>query len=573
MDSDVSSLTIIAKALKAQGVEYMFGIVGVPVIELANAAQIEGIKYVGMRNEQAAAYAAQAIGYITGRPAVCLTVSGPGVLHVLGGMANANENAWPLIVIGGSSEAHQEGMGGFQEYPQTSICKEFAKFSARPPSVEKIPFFVEKAVRYSIYGRPGSVYLDFPGDMLKENISSSIIQYPERVPDPPRPLAPLSSIDATLELLRNAQRPLVIVGKGAAYCRAEHEVRQLINSLNIPFLPTPMGKGVVPDDHPLCVAPARSRALQKADVVLLLGARLNWILHFGLPPRFDKDVKIIQVDICPEELNNNVRSAVSVHGDLKVFVNQLNTRISEKDATSSYPKINDWWEMLKNKCEDNKLTTQQLISKETIPINYYTAFHELTKVIPRDAFIISEGSNTMDIGRTMMNNYLARHRLDAGTFGTMGVGLGFAIACALWAKDNAPEKKIVCVEGDSAFGFSGMELETVCRYDLPITFVVLNNNGIFMGIDEQMYSASQGTEKSLSLPALALKPNARYEKVIEAFGGKGFFITKPSEIEPTMSQCLKSNQPCLINIMIDPVSGKKVQEFAWLTTEKSEAKL
>ncbi|PVD30148.1 hypothetical protein C0Q70_09410 [Pomacea canaliculata] len=429
-DHEVDGATVLARALKEQGIQYMFGIVGVPVFEIATAAQAAGIKFISMRNEQAASYAASAIGFLTRRPAVCLTVSGPGVIHAFAGMANAQENCWPLIVIGGSCDRNQESMGGFQEYPQVEQARPYCKFSARPSSVDKIPFYIEKAVRQSTFGRPGVSYIDLPGDMIAGRVPEKSLRFIHSCPSPPLMCASMSSVVKAVDLLIGAQKPLIVIGKGAAYSGAEWVIRDLVDTTRLPFLPTPMGKGVVPDNHPLCVAAARSKALQEADLVLLLGARLNWILHFGAPPRFRPDVKIIQVDICAEEIGNNVYPVVPLLGDISAVVQQA------------------------------------MSADHSVPLNYYAAFSEIQKVLPKDCMIVNEGSNTMDIGRTMMPNILPRHRLDAGTFGTMGVGIGFAVAAAIWCRDYAPGKRVVCVEGDSAFGFSGMEIETLTRNDL-----------------------------------------------------------------------------------------------------------
>ncbi|NXX57621.1 HACL1 lyase, partial [Scopus umbretta] len=291
----VSGAQLIAESLKAQNIEYMFGIVGIPVTEIAIAAQAVGIKYVGMRNEQAACYAASAVGYLTGRPGVCLVVSGPGFLHALGGMANATMNCWPLIVIGGSSDRNQETMGAFQEFPQVEAGRLYNKLSVRPSSLEVIPAVIEKAVRTSIYGRPGSCYIDIPGDFVNLQVNKSSVKYVQCCLPPPISTAELSAVSKAASIIAHSKQPLLIIGKGAAYSHAENNIRKLVDLCGLPFLPTPMAKGVVPDNHPNCVAAARSTALQHADVIILLGARLNWILHFGLPPRFRQDVKVVQV--------------------------------------------------------------------------------------------------------------------------------------------------------------------------------------------------------------------------------------------------------------------------------------
>ncbi|XP_059674456.1 2-hydroxyacyl-CoA lyase 1 isoform X3 [Gavia stellata] len=501
----VSGAQLIAESLKAQNIEYMFGIVGIPVTEIAIAAQAVGIKYVGMRNEQAACYAASAVGYLTGRPGVCLVVSGPGFLHALGGMANATMNCWPLIVIGGSCDRNQETMGAFQEFPQ--------------------------AVRTSIYGRPGSCYIDIPGDFVNLQVNKSSVKYVECCLPPPISMSECSALSKAASIIAHSKQPLLIIGKGAAYSHAENNIRKLVDLCGLPFLPTPMAKGVVPDNHPNCVAAARSTALQHADVIILLGARLNWILHFGLPPRFRQDVKVIQIDICAEELGNNVRPAAILLGDI------------------------------------NAVTKQGLALQKSLPMNYYTVFHHIRELIPKDCILVSEGANTMDIGRTMLPNYYSCQRLDAGTFGTMGVGLGFAIAAAMVAKDQTPEKRVICIEGDSAFGFSGMEVETICRYNLPILIIVVNNNGIYTGLDADAWKEMlKFGDPATCVPPVSLLPNSHYEEIMSAFGGKGYFVKTPEELQNALKASVSDKQtPSLINVMIDPQSERKKQEFHWLT--------
>ncbi|XP_067934876.1 2-hydroxyacyl-CoA lyase 1-like [Watersipora subatra] len=557
--------TILADALKQQGIEYAFGIVGYPVIELGATLQEVGIKFIGMRNEQAASYAASAIGYLTGRPAVCLTVSGPGLLNALTGMANAKENSWPMLVIAGSSDTDQEGMNAFQEWPQVESCRLYAKYSARPDSVARIPFYVEKAVRYSITGRPGASYLDLPGSFLLQKVNLQSVWHTVSCPNPQRPLADPTHIHQACEAIRCARRPLVIVGKGAAYSRAEEEVKEFVERLGLPYLPTPMGKGLIPDDHPQCVISARSKALQQADLVILLGARLNWILHFGLPPRYSKNLKVIQVDICPEELHNNTTSCIGLNGDIKAVVQQLS---ADMPKSYQFPPDADWWKTLRKKMRVNKEVVAQNVNDKSCPMNFYCAFDIVQKLLPKDCIIVSEGASTMDIGRSMLNNYLARHRLDAGSFGTMGVGPGFAIAAAMLCRDRHPSKRVVCVEGDSAIGFSIMELETAARYKLPIIFLVMNNSGIAFGADPNTFNdLSTSKDPTLSLHPAMLSPECRYDKIISALDCPGYLAKTPQELEDALTATLSatSDKPTLINVLIDPMAMRKRQEFEWLT--------
>ncbi len=548
----IDGATLMARCLKQQGVEYMFGIVGFPVQPIAAAAQRAGITYIGMRNEQAASYAAHAAGYLTGRPQACLVVSGPGVVHALAGLANAQSNCWPMILIGGASPTYQNGMGAFQEAPQVQAALPFCKYAHAVEHVARIPFYVEQAVRTTIYGRPGAAYLDMPDDVIRGEVEEDTVEMKGAVPPPPRTQALPEDVDAAVAVLKSAERPLVIVGKGMAWSRAEDEVRQFIERTQLPFLATPMGKGVVPDDHPLSVAAARSYAIQNADVIMLLGARLNWILHFGLPPRFAPNVRVIQLDISPEEIGTNVPTEAALIGDGQAVMRQVN-RVIESDPWQ-YPAETTWRTGIANKVEENRTTTEAMMNDDSSPMNYYHVLSTIRDMIPRDAIIASEGANTMDIGRAVLPNFEARSRLDAGTFGTMGVGLGFAIAAAV----TNPDRRVICVEGDSAFGFSGMEIETACRYKLPITFIIINNNGIGGGPTE--------FEPGKPLPPNAYTPNARYEKMIEAFGGQGYYVKESAELQPALEKAINSGGPSIVNIAISNRASRKPQEFRWLTT-------
>ncbi|CAH0589065.1 unnamed protein product [Chrysodeixis includens] len=562
--------TILAESLKKQGVEYVFGIVGIPVIETALAFQMAGLKYVGMRNEQAACYAAQAVGYLTGKPGVCLAVSGPGLLHCIGGMANAQVNCWPLIVIAGSCPQDHEGIGGFQEWPQVESSRLYCKYTARPPSPRLIPLHVERAVRLASSGRPGVSYLDMPGTLLMAEADEDKVPMDFYNAEPvslghPNP----ALVSRAAELLAKAERPLVIVGKGAAHARAEQAVRALIDTTKIPFLPTPMGKGVVADESEFCVSTARTQALLKADVILLLGARLNWMLHFGQAPRFAPDVKVIQVDISPEEFHNSIKSEVAVHSDIKPFAEALTQKLAEKKF-SLQPASNNWWQALQQKQKANTEFVKAQASNTTLPLNYFAVFKTVQEHIPKDSIIVSEGANTMDIGRGLLLNNLPRHRLDAGTFGTMGVGPGFAVAAAMWCRDYAPEKRVICVEGDSAFGFSGMEIETMFRYKLPVIIIIVNNSGIYSGFPpDVMADLQSGGDIAQCTPPTALSVEVRYEKMMEMFDETGHLCRTVEEIEAAVKKAITvTDKPSIINILIDPQSNRKPQTFNWLTESK-----
>ncbi len=549
--SQVDGATLIARSLKQQGIDHLFGVVGFPITAIAAAAQKEGVAYLGMRNEQSAAYAAAAYGYLTGRPGACVTVTGPGVVHGLSGLANAQQNCWPMILIGGASETYRGGMGAFQEERQVLIASPFCKFAHGIESVARIPYYVEMATRNAIYGRPGATYLDMPDDIIRGTADLDKVSQAERVPEPPRMVAPAENVEAALDLLEKAQRPLVLVGKGMAWSHAEDEVRAFVERTQVPFVRSPMGKGVLPDDHPLSAGAARTLALQEADVIFLMGARFNWIFHFGLPPRFAKDVKVIQLDIAPEEIGHNKPTQVALVGDGKAIMTQLNKALVNRQWF--HPKDTPWRQALTKKASDNAATIKPQIDDDQSPANYYRALRDVAAWMPKDAILSAEGAGTMDIGLTQLPSTKARSVLNAGTYGTMGVGLGQAIAAAV----SDPSRPVVHLSGDSAIGFSGMEMETLVRYNLPVKIVVLNNGGIGPGMAEIPEN-----------PMFNLKPNAliygaRYDKVMESFGGKGWFVKEPKDIRAALDEAMKFPGPALVNVVLSQGSARKAQQFAW----------
>jgi len=549
--SEVDGATLIARSLKQQGINHLFGVVGFPVGPIAAAAQKEGVAYIGMRNEQAASYAARAYGYLTGRPGACIVVTGPGVVHGLAGLADAQQNCWPMILIGGASETYRRGMGAFQEERQVLLAAPLCKFAHAIDSVKRIPYYVAEATRNATYGRPGAAYLDMPDDIITGKCDEKDVVQVQKCPDPPRFQAPPENIDAALNMLERAERPLILVGKGMAWANAESEVRSFIEKTQVPFLRSPMGKGVMPDDHPLSVAAARTLALQNADVVFLMGARFNWIFHFGQPPRYAPDVKVIQLDIAPEEIGHNKATDVALVGDGKAIMAQMNAALAGRQWFHS--KESPWRQMISKKAAENAAQIQPQVDDDSAPATYYRAFKDIAAWMPRNSILSAEGAGTMDIGLTMLPVFSAKACLNAGTYGTMGLGLGQAIAAAI----VHPDRPVIHLSGDSAIGFSGMEMETLARYNLPVKIVVLNNGGIGPGMPEIPEN-----------PMFNMKPNsliygARYDRVMEAFGGKGFFVEDPKDIRGALDEAMNFRGPALVNIVLSQGSARKPQAFRW----------
>lgn len=552
-----------ARALSKVGIRHIFGVVGIPVTSLANCCVASGIRFIAFHNEQSAGYAAGAAGYLTGIPGVLLTVSGPGCVHGLAGLSNAMINNWPVIMISGSSVQADVGKGDFQELDQIKAVEPFVKFAAKAQKISDVPRIVAEAVIAAVSGRPGGAYIDLPADVLHETVSAeeaeklleSVQPYlpPWELPRMLKELeAPAADVEKAVSLLRGANRPLIVFGKGAAYARAEGTLLDLITKTRIPFLATPMGKGLVSDSHELCAAAARSLAIGQCDVALVVGARLNWLLHFGEPPKWSQDVKFILVDISKEEVELR-NPAVGLVGDARIVLQQINLEI--KDDPFALGDKHPWVEAIREKTRKNAEKMNESLSRDVIPFNFLTplriirdALSEMGSPAP---ILVSEGANTMDVGRSVLPQTEPRTRLDAGTWGTMGVGLGYAIAAAA----VCPERLVVAVEGDSAFGFSGLEVETVVRYNFPIVVIIFNNGGVYGG-DRRNPEDIVGPYKADPAPT-SFVPNAQYEMLMEAFGGKGYRVETPQELQLALKESFTSRSPSVINVILDPYAGSE----------------
>lgn len=537
----------LAQALLENGVKHMYGVVGIPVTDFARIAQGMGIRYIGMRHEEDAVNAAAAEGFITGRPAVALTVSAPGFLNGMPALLEATTNGFPVIMIGGSSTRHVVDMheGEYEGLDQMNYAKQFCKESFRMDKIEDIPLAVARAMHVACSGRPGAVYLDFPDDTVGQTLDKDVAKEQLWVANNPAPSMPpaQASIDQALKLLSEAKNPLMVIGKGAALAQAEDEVREFISKTDIPFQPMSMAKGLVPDTDPHCTASCRGLALRTADVVVLVGARLNWLLNFGQGKAWNPDVKFIQIDIDPAEIENARSIACPVVGDIKSAMSMLNAGLESTPVKAS----SEWLDALKANAEQNDAKFAAKLNANNVPMGHYEALGAIKKVYDKnpDMYLTNEGANTLDDCRNIVDIYQPRHRLDCGTWGVMGCAVGYAIGAAV-----ATGQKVLYVGGDSGFGFDGMEIEVACRYNLPITFVVLNNGGIYRGDFKNL--GSDGDPSPLTL-----SPNAHYEKMIEAFGGTGYYATTPEEVEQMVSEAVASGKPSFVHVQLADYAGKE----------------
>lgn len=535
---------LLVDALKLNDVDTIYGVVGIPITDLARLAQASGIRYVGFRHESAAGHAAGAAGFLTKKPGVLLTVSGPGFLNGMVALANATVNCFPMIHIAGSSDRAVVDLqrGDYEELDQMAAARQFAKASLRVNRGEDIGRAVARAIRIATSGRPGGVYLDVPAAVLSQTVdAASAAGALWKVTDPaPRQLAAPENVVDALDLLGGAQRPLIVLGKGAAYAQADEAITSFIEATGIPYLPMSMAKGLLPDHHPHSAAAARSLALGKADVVVLVGARLNWLLGHGASPPWSPSARFIQIDVEPSEFDSNQPIAVPLAGDIGSVMEALMRELPSHPV--SCPQ--SWQSELRNKRRANDAKLSARLAEDPSPMGFYSALGAVRGVLAQrpDVYLVNEGANTLDIARNVLDMTVPRHRLDCGTWGIMGVGLGYAIAAAV--ESGQP---VVAIEGDSAFGFSGMEVETICRYHLPVTVVILNNGGVYRGVG----TAAAGGEPAPTV----LAAHAHHEYLITAFGGTGYHVRTPQELRDALTTALAAGGPALIDCELAITAG------------------
>jgi len=540
---------LVIDALKLNGINHVYGVPGIPITDLGRKMQAAGMRVLSFRHEQNAGNAAAIAGFLTKKPGVCLTVSAPGFLNGLVALANATTNCFPMILISGSSEREIVDLqqGDYEEMDQLAIAKPLCKAAFRILHAADIGIGIARAIRAAVSGRPGGVYLDLPAKLFAQVLEADAgAKSLVKVIDPaPAQIPALEPVKRALDVLKSAKRPLIILGKGAAYAQADDGIRALVEKTGIPFLPMSMAKGILPDTHPLSAGAARSTVLKDADVIIMIGARLNWLLSHGKGKTWGEpgSKKFIQIDIDPKEMDSNVAIAAPVVGDIASCVSALLNAMGEKWPAPP----SDWIKAVNAKKEANIAKMAPRLMKNSAPMDFHSALGALRTVIKErpDAILVNEGANTLDQARGIIDMYQPRKRLDVGTWGIMGIGMGFAVAAAI-----ETGKRVLAVVGDSAFGFSGMEVETICRYKLPVCVVVFNNNGIYRGTD---VNPGGGPDVATTV----FVKDARYEKLMEAFGGIGVHVTTPDELKRAVGEAMQSGKPTLVNAAIDPAAGSE----------------
>lgn len=538
---------LIIDALKLNGIKNIYAVPGIPITDFLRMSQAAGLRVLSFRHEQNAGYAASIAGWLTKQPGVCVTVSAPGFLNGLTALAHATTNCFPMIMISGSSEREVVDLqqGDYEEMDQLAVAKTMCKAAYRVLHAQDIGIGIARAIRSAVSGRPGGVYLDLPAKLFgqvmgaeagKKSLVKVIDAAPAQIPG-------ADAVKRALDVIKGAKKPLIILGKGAAYAQCDQAIKDFVEKSGIPFLPMSMAKGLLPDTHPQCAGAARSLVLKDSDVVIMMGARLNWLLSHGKGKNWgDTPKKFVQLDIEPKEMDSNVEIVAPVVGDMGSCVNALLGAMG-----NNFPKGNsDWMATVAKKRDENIAKMAPKLMNNNVPMDYHGALGVIKQVMTErpDTMFVNEGANTLDLARGIVDIHKPRKRIDVGTWGIMGIGMGYCVAAAV-----ETGHKVLAVEGDSAFGFSGMETETIARYNLPVCIVIFNNDGIYRGTDVNTAGSDPATTVFVK--------GARYDKMMEGFGGVGVNATSPDELRQAINAALDSGKPTLINAVIDPAAGSE----------------
>ena len=534
---------ILARALREHGVDHVFFLMGGPMIDAENACLDVGVRMIDVRHEQAAAMMATAYSRVLSRPSVCMAASGPGTTNLVTGVAHAFVDCAPVIAIGGSSPVSQYGMGAFQEMDQVAMMRPITRWAGRAYDARRIPELVAAAFRHAFAAQPGPVYLDMPGDVLYRDVDPSEVRWVEPDMTRQRPPGDPQLVDRAIALLEQAERPVLIAGSGILWSAAASELQAWVERSRMPFWTTPQGRGVIPEDHPLCFLNARATAFGAADLVFVIGTRLNYVIDFGRPPRIAAEARMIQIDLDPAELGRTRHVDVGIAGDARAVLGQLLDAVDGRLAG----RYERWVAYLADLNQEKRLDAERAMSTDQLPIHPLRLCREVRDFLERDAILCVDGQEILNFGRQSIPTYVPGHRLNSGPFGTMGVGLPFGLG----AKLARPDKRVVVLHGDGSMGLNAMELDTAVRHRINVLTIVSNNGG---------WTASDRRKAGRDLGY------TRFDLVAKALGCHGEHVESPDGIRPALGRAAESGKPAVVNVVTDAAARARTARFATYST-------
>ena len=541
---------ILALALERQGVDMFFFIMGAPMLMVEAEALQRGLRGIDVRHEQAAAMMAHAYARLRLRPGVCMAASGPGVTNLITGVAHAWADGVPVVALGGAAPVGTWGRGAFQEIDQLAMMAPCTKWAERVHHPRRIPEYLDEAFRRAMSGKPGPVYLDLPGDVLFQEVDAAKIEWPEPW-DPKarsRPQATPEEIESLLAMLEAARSPIVVAGSGVLWSEAERELQGFVEQTGIPFYTTPQSRGMIPEDHPLCYLTARSTAFREADLILVIGTRLNYVIGHAAPPRFAAEAKRVRIDIDPAEIATSRQLDLGIVGDAQAVLRQLLDAARDRIGADSFAS---WRERLRGRNSGKQEEQEALLASSEVPIHPLRLCKEIRDYIDRDAVLVVDGQEILNFGRQTIPSFVPNHRMNSGVFGTMGVGLPLGVG----AKLAAPDKQVVVLHGDGSFGMNAMELDTAVRHGVPVLVVISLNGGWTADPDR----AKPGRDLGYT----------RYDKIAETLGAHGEYVEDPDDIRPALERAAAANaagRPALVNVVTDWRARATTAPFTLYTT-------
>ena len=541
----ITGSEVLAQALRSQGVDTLFYLMGGPMLETEAACIQLGIRAIDTRHEQAAALAAHAWTRVTRRPGVCMGCSGPGTTNLVTGVANAFADAAPVVAIGGSSPRVFLGMEAFQEIDQVAVMRPVTKWAERIYDARRIPEIVATAFRQATTGRPGPVYLDLPGDTLGEKVEEEKIAYPPAWRPLPRTLGDPGAVREAVALLARAERPVILAGSGVWWADGAQALQALVEATGIPFYTTPISRGLIPEDHRLAFLNARSKAFTEADVVLAVGTRFNWMVQFGRPPRFAADLRVIHVDVNPTQLGQNRAVDVPIAGDARAVLEQLR---AQAEGAIDPRRWAAWTGKLRVLDGEKSAEQDKASSSDAAPIHPLRLCKEVRDFLRRDAILVVDGQEILNYGRQAIPTFVPGHRLNSGAFGCMGVGLPFGVG----AKVARPDAQVVVLHGDGSYGLNAMEIDTAVRHKIPVVVVISNNGG---------WTADAPWTRPLPKPGRQLG-HTRYDRIAQELGAHGEFVEKPHDIRPALERAWASGKPAVVNVVTDGKARAQTVRFS-----------
>ena len=526
---------ILAEALYRQGVDTFFFIMGGPMLLTERSCIDLGLRGVDVRHEQAAAMMAHAYARLQNRPGICMAASGPGSTNLITGVAHAWADCTPVIAFGGSAPLGSSGRGAFQECDQLAMFTPCTKWAARVTHPKRIPELVSTAFHQAMSGKPGPVYIDLPGDVLYQEVEDSDITWP----DPwspnfrPRPEAEPARIEEIIGLLEKAEKPVIVSGSGILWSDAAEELKSWVETSGIPYYTTPQSRGVIAEDHPYCYLTARSTAFREADLIMVIGTRMNYVIGHAAPPRFNADATLVRIDIDATEIGTSPRLDVGVIGDAKAVLQQLIDAAGQRLNDDTY---RSWRDRLRGRNTSKQFEQETILDNDASPIHPLKLCKEIRDFIDRDAILVVDGQEILNYARQTIPSFSPGHRLNSGAFGTMGVGMPFGVG----AKIAKPNSQVIVLHGDGSFGLNAMEFDTAMRHNVPVLVIVSLNGGWTADPDKNKPGRDLGY--------------TRYDEIARALGGYAELVEQPGDIRPALERsaaAVAGGKSALVNVVTD----------------------